>query len=78
MERAWARTAARVFALPDSTTISLVIGGLAASGLLIVLLLVVPNQTVITQHPYDLMIFLDAAHRIASGQVPNQDFHLCT
>lgn len=38
-------------------------------------LLVVPGQTVVTKHVNDLFIFLDGAHRIVSGQVPNRDFH---
>lgn len=34
-----------------------------------------PGRTVITAYPNDLFIFLDGAWRIASGQVPNRDFH---
>jgi hypothetical protein len=39
------------------------------------LLLALPGQTVTTAYLNDLFIFLDGAHRIASGQVPNRDFH---
>jgi hypothetical protein len=39
------------------------------------LLLIVPGETVVTKYVNDLFIFLDGAHRIASGQVPNRDFH---
>lgn len=39
------------------------------------LLLALPGQTITTVYVNDLLIFLDGAHRIASGQVPNRDFH---
>src|SRR3712207_6575958 len=39
------------------------------------LLLALPGQTVTTAYLNDLFIFLDGAHRVASGQVPNRDFH---
>lgn len=39
------------------------------------LLLVLPGVTITTSYLNDLFIFLDGAHRIASGQVPNRDFH---
>lgn len=39
------------------------------------LLLALPGQTITTAYLNDLFIFLDGAHRIASGQVPNRDFH---
>ena len=39
------------------------------------MLLALPGQTVTTAYLNDLFIFLDGAHRIASGQVPNRDFH---
>src|SRR3712207_9420476 len=41
----------------------------------LVLLLALPGQTVTTAYLNDLFIFLDGAHRVASGQVPNRDFH---
>ncbi len=37
--------------------------------------LALPGQTVTTKYVNDLFVFLDGAHRIASGQVPNVDFH---
>ena len=39
------------------------------------LVLAVPGQTVTTKYLNDLFIFLDGAHRIMAGQVPNRDFH---
>jgi hypothetical protein len=38
-------------------------------------LLAGPGRTVTTAYVNDLFIFLDGAHRVASGQVPNRDFH---
>jgi hypothetical protein len=38
-------------------------------------LLALPGQTVVVKYVNDLMIFLDGAHRVVSGQVPNRDFH---
>lgn len=40
-----------------------------------VLLLALPGETITTAYVNDLFIFLDGAHRIDSGQVPNRDFH---
>ena len=39
------------------------------------LLLAAPGQTVSARYLNDLMMFLDGAHRIVSGQVPHRDFH---
>src|SRR3712207_6062348 len=39
------------------------------------LLLALPGETVTTKYVNDLMIFLDGAHRVDVGQVPNRDFH---
>ncbi len=39
------------------------------------LLLALPGRTVTTVYVNDLFIFLDGAHRVVSGQVPNRDFH---
>lgn len=39
------------------------------------LLLGLPGKTVTARYLNDLFIFLDGAHRIAAGQIPNQDFH---
>lgn len=74
-KRAWERGAARIAALPDRTANWLVAAALTAAAIIMTLLLVIPDRTVVTQHLYDLMIFLDAAHRIGSGQIPNHDFH---
>ncbi|WP_409518557.1 hypothetical protein [Rhizobium laguerreae] len=38
-------------------------------------LLALPNQTITSKYVNDLFVFLDGAHRIWSGQVPNVDFH---
>jgi hypothetical protein len=45
------------------------------AGVLMSLVLVAPLQTVTSKYLNDLLIFLDGAHRIAVGQVPNVDFH---
>jgi len=39
------------------------------------LALALPGQTVTTKYLNDLFIFLDGAHRVTEGQVPNRDFH---
>jgi hypothetical protein len=39
------------------------------------LLLAWPGQTVTTKYVNDLFVFLDGAHRIIAGQLPNRDFH---
>ncbi|MFW2229892.1 hypothetical protein [Rhizobium sp. CRRU65] len=38
-------------------------------------LLALPSQTITSKYVNDLFVFLDGAHRIWSGQVPNVDFH---
>jgi hypothetical protein len=38
-------------------------------------LLAFPGQTVTTKYVNDLFVFLDGAHRVLAGQVPNRDFH---
>jgi hypothetical protein len=48
---------------------------IVAFALLCALLLAVPGSTVTTAYVNDLFIFLDGAHRVAAGQVPNRDFH---
>src|SRR5215212_11112834 len=52
-----------------------VAGFILAIAALCALLLALPGQTITTVYVNDLLIFLDGAHRIASGQVPNRDFH---
>jgi hypothetical protein len=39
------------------------------------LLLAAPGRTISTKFLNDLVIFLDGAHRVVSGQLPNRDFH---
>jgi hypothetical protein len=57
-------------ASPRATGIAvLLIAALAAAALAL------PGQTVSAKYLNDLMIFLDGAHRIVSGQVPHVDFH---
>jgi hypothetical protein len=46
--------------------------GMAA---LFALLLALPGQTVATKYLNDLFVILDSTYRVASGQVPNRDFH---
>jgi len=48
---------------------------LLAAAAICALLLALPGVTVTTSYLNDLFIFLDGAHRIASGQVPGRDFH---
>jgi hypothetical protein len=48
---------------------------LLACAALFALTLALPGQTVTAAYLNDLFIFLDGAHRIAAGQVPNRDFH---
>ena len=48
---------------------------IAAIGVLLAVLLALPGQTITTKYVNDLLVFLDGAHRIWSGQVPNVDFH---
>lgn len=50
-------------------------GTIIAAGLLLAVLLAAPGRTVTSKYVNDLLIFLDGAHRIALGQVPNVDFH---
>ena len=52
-----------------------VTGVLLAVAAVFALLMAVPGETVTTAYVNDLFIFLDGAHRIASGQIPNRDFH---
>jgi hypothetical protein len=44
-------------------------------GLVLAGLLALPGKTITAKYVNDLFIFLDGAHRIWSGQVPNIDFH---
>lgn len=48
---------------------------IALIGILSAFLLAAPGRTVTTAFVNDLLIFLDGAHRIHWGQVPNRDFH---
>lgn len=48
---------------------------LLGAAFLFALMLALPGQTVTTAYVNDLFIFLDGIQRIASGQVPNRDFH---
>ena len=48
---------------------------IVAIAIIAALLLAAPGQTVSARYLNDLMMFLDGAHRIVSGQVPHRDFH---
>ena len=50
-------------------------GFLIAAAVVFALLLALPGRTITTAYINDLFIFLDGAHRVVSGQVPNRDFH---
>jgi hypothetical protein len=58
-----------------ATRPALVAASVLAMAAACALLLALPGATVTTAYVNDLFIFLDGAHRIASGQVPNRDFH---
>jgi len=60
-------------AQPDETRFSA--GTILAGAIIFACLLAGPGLTITTSYVNDLFIFLDGAHRIASGQVPNRDFH---
>ncbi|MBX5131560.1 hypothetical protein HJB80_02475 [Rhizobium lentis] len=44
-------------------------------GFVLAALLALPGRTATTKYVNDLFVFLDGAHRIVRGQVPNVDFH---
>lgn len=50
-------------------------GAIAAAGLFLAIVLAAPGRTATSKYLNDLMIFLDGAHRILLGQVPDVDFH---
>jgi hypothetical protein len=54
---------------------ALVAGFVVGLAALCGLVLVLPGQTVTTKYLFDLFSLLDGAWRVASGQVPNRDFH---
>ena len=56
---------------PSKSTAPLILSMAAVCALLLAL----PGRTVTTAYLNDLFIFLDGAHRVVSGQVPNRDFH---
>lgn len=45
------------------------------SAVIFAALLAMPGRTIVASYINDIFIFLDGAHRIAAGQVPNRDFH---
>lgn len=65
----------RLAALPPRLAFWPLAGALVAAAIVMVLMLLLPGKSVVTQHPWDLMTFIDAADRIVQGQVPNHDFH---
>lgn len=48
---------------------------LLALAAILALLLALPGETVTTRYLNDLIVTLDGAYRVASGQVPSRDFH---
>jgi hypothetical protein len=58
-----------------ATRPGMVAGFIAAMTLGFAMLLALPGETITTAYVNDLFIFLDGAHRIVLGQVPNRDFH---
>ncbi len=67
--------ARNLVAVPPRRTGWLVGGLLTAFAAIAVLMLLLPGKTVIASHLGDLLTFVDAADRLARGQVPNRDFH---
>lgn len=49
--------------------------GILATALVCAAMLASPGRTVTAAFTNDVLIFLDGAHRIAWGQLPNRDFH---
>ena len=58
---------------PDGARLSA--GAILIGAIIFACLLAGPGLTITTSYVNDLFIFLDGAHRIAWGQVPNRDFH---
>lgn len=58
---------------PDGMRLSA--GVILVGAALFACLLAGPGLTITTSYVNDLFIFLDGAHRIAWGQIPNRDFH---
>jgi hypothetical protein len=54
---------------------TLSVGGILIGAAVCACLLAGPATTIAASYVNDLFIYLDGAHRIASGQVPNRDFH---
>jgi hypothetical protein len=50
-------------------------GAILFAAIVFAAVLAAPGVTVTASYVNDLFIFLDGAHRIASGQIPNRDFH---
>ncbi|PVE25748.1 hypothetical protein DC522_02950 [Microvirga sp. KLBC 81] len=50
-------------------------GAILLGAIVFAVLLAAPGVTITASYVNDLFIFLDGAHRIASGQIPNRDFH---
>jgi hypothetical protein len=54
---------------------ALSIGFVAVAVVLACLVLALPGRSVLTIYTQDVMVYLDGAHRLLSGEVPNRDFH---
>ncbi len=75
IEQRLAGWSGKINALAPRTASGLVAGLLVITATLFVLLLLLPDKTVATQHLWDVMTFIDAADRLNNGEVPNRDFH---
>lgn len=54
---------------------SLTVSAILLAAIVFAAALAAPGVTITASYVNDLFIFLDGAHRIASGQIPNRDFH---
>ncbi|WP_246799878.1 hypothetical protein [Rhizobium indicum] len=68
-------TPARDHASPEAGRRSRWRAAIISIGFVLAGLLALPGRTITTKYVNDLFVFLDGAHRIWSGQVPNVDFH---
>ncbi len=66
---------ARISTLDARFEARVVVSGTVALAAICILLLLVPGRTYSGQYTHDVMIYLDGAHRVLDGQMPNRDFH---
>lgn len=69
------RLADALSALSGQTEVGLILSSCLLIGIGLAFLLILPGKTFSYQYGYDMMVFLDGADRVVSGQIPNRDFH---